>query len=95
MATKTASIYNIADELDRLCPSQVGDGAGHKGHEHGDDWPSVGWFCDGGNVGNSVFAIHPDDMQAAYDRLSGMPDGALDAGGLTESLSGLRIEWHV
>ena len=91
------TIFMLADELDRLCPSQVGDNVGHVGHEHGDEWPSIGWIDNNHGVGNSVFAIHPNDLPKAYTIFADKNDGSLDNGCLKTLLtgSGLRIEWHV
>ena len=98
-----STIKDLAAEIDRLCPSQVdrsisGNGsrtAGHIGHEHDEEWPSVGWFCSGGNAGNSVFAIHPQDVGKAVDRLRAMEDGSLDDSGLTDAFKGLRVDWQI
>lgn len=93
MATETThdhDIHEIADEFDRLCPSQVestpsdhghGREAGHMGHE-GDDVDTVGWYCASGNVGHPIAEVPHDRIDAMYGRLSTLPDGALDAGGL-------------
>jgi len=102
-------ISDIAAEFDRLSPSQVdttlaGNGqqqAGHTGHYHADgSWPSVGWYCDGGNAGNPVIEIHPDDLDAALTILQAMPDGAADAnGGAIDTVlaglktAGIRHDW--
>ena len=102
--TTTTQIDALASQLDRLCPSQVDSTlapngqreAGHKGYDgDGDTWPSVGGCCAGGKSGESVFAIHLDDVAAAVDRLAALEAGALDRGDLKAELSGLRIEWHI
>lgn len=82
------TIYDIADQCDRLCPSQVdrtisGNGspeAGHVGHEP----DTVGWYCAGGNIGEAIFRIPPSAIDALYDRMAALDDGALDDGGLVE-----------
>lgn len=97
------SARDIADELDRLCPSQVdatvsGNGgrtAGHSGRDDRDDIAHIGWFCAGGNAGNPVMSILPVDIDELWDRLADLPDGALDVGGLKDLAAGLLIEWHI
>ena len=100
----THTIYDIATQLDRLCPSQVdttksGNGrqqAGHIGHDNCDnDFPGVGWYCNGGNVGYLVMVIHPDDIKAACERLAALPDGALDENGIKQEFVGLRVDWYI
>lgn len=104
----TITCYDFARELDRLCPSQVdetisGNGqreAGHVAHlGHSDVGgllaDTIGWSCDGGNVGNAVCDIVQADVPAAVSLLRALPDGSLDNGGLRESLDGLRIDWRI
>ena len=102
-------IHDIAGQFDRLCPSQVdettaGNGQQSAGHDGHPDWDeespgmdSVGWYCDGGNVGNPVLEIHRDDVGTLYARLVALPDSALDEEYLpeTEAFVGLRINWMV
>jgi len=98
----TVDIRDISGEFDRLCPDQVDDTiagngqpeAGHVGHDGDDEeWPCVGWFCAGGNVGNPVVSIHPDDLGIVAAACRAASPGCdirqvLDA-------SGARIEWRV
>lgn len=98
-----ASIDDLADEMDRLCPSQVDTTiapngeqmAGHRGSGIPDEEAGIGWYCDGGNAGNPVLRIHADDIGRAVARLRQLDDGALDDGGLKEALTGLRIVWSI
>jgi hypothetical protein len=85
MTTKAYDIYEIAKEFDRLFAADEslvdltriswGDGqlAGHSGHEYeGEDSSTVGWYCDGGNVGHPLLDIANDDLQRAGEALAGM-----------------------
>jgi len=100
--TTTHSIYDLAEQMDRVAPSHCDktpapngrQQSGHDGHEYDDDdlWPSIGWYCDGGNRGNSVLDIHPGDVAAAYQRLAALPDGALDDIDLDDAFAGLRVQ---
>lgn len=100
------AIYEIAEEFDRLCPSQVdrtpcdcghGYEAGHVGHEpDAEGGPAVvGWFCAAGNAGHPLAEIPVDCLQATLDRLRGLADGALDSGGVDELIEGCGGKWIV
>ena len=104
--TTTTTIHDIAAEFDRLSPSQVdtaiaGNGqqsAGHDAHEYDDAWPAVGWYCDGGNSGNRVVEIHPDDITKAAEVMGPLPDGAIDSGAIQDieaafSTAEIRCNW--
>jgi hypothetical protein len=79
--------------------TEAGNGnteAGHIGHDgNADEWPTIGWYCGGGNFGNPVFSIHPADIPAALKLLEKLPAGALDENIKAGPWDGLRIEWHV
>ena len=101
------TINDIAAEFDRLSPSQVdrstaGNGqqsAGHHGHNgDSDGWPVVGWYCDGGNAGNRVVEIHPDDLDTAATVLRSLPDAAIDTGAIQDieaafAAADVRCNW--
>ena len=90
----THDIHDTASQFNRLSPSQVDDSlsgngqpeAGHCGHDADESrpWPLVGWFCAGGNAGNPVVEIHPDDLDTAYDTLAAMLDAAIDTGAIQD-----------
>jgi hypothetical protein len=100
-------IQLVAAQLDRLYPSQVDSTpldygwrrqAGHSGHPAEDgEWACVGCYADGGNVGNPVFSIHPEDIDTLLARLEALEDAALDELTIAtaEPFNGLRIRWHV
>jgi len=89
------TIEAIAAEFDRLCPSQVSDDAGHIGHTHPDRAPSVGWFCDGGNIGNHVCEIPRGCIDGLYEKLAELPDGDLDDGGIDDIVILCGGVWEV
>lgn len=111
-------INSIAAHIARQYPSQVdstinGNGqpeAGYVGHEPSDehgrvsDWAIVGWFTAGGNAGDPVFSIHPDDLGTLEARLAALPDGELERREAADrfltirkhrEFQDLRIKWHV
>lgn len=90
----TYAITDIAGQFDRLCPGQVDDSSGHSGHDHGDDNPTIGWFCDGGNVGNHVCSIPADCIDPLQEYLIALPDGSLDDGGLEEIVINFGGKWE-
>lgn len=104
MMTQSHTIQEIAEQFDRICPSQVdsnlsGNGqreAGHVGHE-AEDGESyiVGWSCAGGNVGHSVCEIPADCLDRLHERLASLPDGSLDGGGIEEIVVECGGEWVV
>ena len=97
---KMATIQDIAAQFDRLCPSQVdttisGNGqpeAGHIGHDN-DGVFSIGWFCSGGNVGESLCEIPEDAIDALYGKLAALPDASLDNGGIEEIVRAVGGKW--
>jgi hypothetical protein len=81
------TIDDIAEQLDRLCPSQVdktprsfgqGYDSGHIGHDHDDEDPVVGWFTDAGNTGNPVFSLPRERIDEMHAVLAARPDLDLD-----------------
>jgi hypothetical protein len=97
---KMATIQDVAAQFDRLCPSQVdatisGNGqqeAGHIGHNN-DGVFSIGWFCSGGNVGESLCEIPADAIDTLHDRLAAMEDGSLDNGGIEKIVREVGGKW--
>ena len=100
MMTKQATIEDIAAQLDRLCPSQVdrtisGNGkqeAGHNAHDN-DGVLSIGWYCSGGNCGESLFVLPADSIQPLFDHLASLADGSLDNGGIEQIVREVGGKW--
>jgi hypothetical protein len=94
------TIRDIALQFDRLCPSQVdttisGNGhqeSGHVGHDT-DGVLSIGWYCAGGNAGESLCEISLSTIEDLYKRLASLPDGSLDDGGIDEIVREFNGKW--
>jgi hypothetical protein len=94
------TIRDIALQFDRLCPSQVdttisGNGhqeSGHVGHDT-DGVLSIGWYCAGGNAGESLCEIALSTIKDLYKRLASLPDGSLDDGGIDEIVREFNGKW--
>lgn len=95
------NIYDLVEQIERLSrASDTDDTSGYTGHQNsaGPDMDNVGWYCDGGNIGHSVFAIHTDDIPTLMERLTALPDRAFENGPALRDrpeFSGLRVEFHV
>ncbi len=90
------SIYEVAEQIGRLCPADVSEDAGYSAHEGREGQPdSVGWYCDGGNAGNPVLTIPREETVEFARRLAALPDGHLDGAIKLAPTDGLRVEWLV
>jgi hypothetical protein len=93
-------LSDIQTHIDRLAPSQVdetvsGNGNREAGHRWFDNSLTLGWYCEGGNVGNPVFWFaNRREALDALTKLAALPDGWLDAGGdLSAIVGGERRRW--
>lgn len=92
-------IDQIARQVARLSRAEDSDEtSGYCGHSCTKDrWGNVGWYCDNGNVGHSIFAVHPDDEAELLTRLSALDDRAFEVKGIERHpvFDGLRVEMYV
>lgn len=74
----------IAEQLDRLHADtehvdRARSGNGHQSAGYsGDDAnepPTIGWYCEGGNVGHVIAAIPLDEIDDVYNRVASATPG--------------------
>lgn len=91
MTETTATIYDIANELNRL---RTYDETGRFGGHHDTDegaWELLGLHTE--DTDEPIAQIHPGDVQAAYKRLAAIQTRDSDGFDIHAAFHGLRVCW--